>query len=223
MSNNGNRPRSGLLILLLAYTAFIGLGLVNSLLGVAWPSIRETFILPQDALGALLIASTAGYMIASAVSGRLLALMGGGILLALSCCVAGIALLATGGAPAWPVLVALGFISGLSGGAIDGGLNAYAAAHFSPRAMNWLHACFGIGATLGPALMTVVIVGDLGWRAGYWIAGAVLLALAVCFALTRRRWSDPAQPTGAQPVRGAPLAATLRLPLAWLGIALFFV
>jgi fucose permease len=218
------RPRrAGLLILLLAYAGFIGLGLSNSLMGVAWPSIRGTFGQPLDALGIFLIGNTVGYMIASSFSGRLLARMSAGMMLASSCGLAAISLLAAGSAPSWPALVAFGFVAGLSGGAIDGGLNAYAAAHFSPRAMNWLHACFGIGATLGPAIMTGVIVGGLGWRVGYWIGGAVQLALALCFAWTRQIWRDPTpRSAAAEPVRGAALAATLRLPMTWLGITLFF-
>jgi len=216
--------RAGLLILVLAYTGFVGLGLINSLMGVAWPSIRDTFGLPLDALGVLLIGSTAGYMLASGVSGRLMSLLNTGTLLALSCCVAAVAVLGSGSAPVWLLLVALGFISGLSGGAIDGGLNAYAAAHFSPRAMNWLHACFGIGATIGPAIMTAAVTSGWSWRAGFWIVGAALLALAACFALTRQLWNGTSATAGAvQHMSGAPLAATLRLPMAWLGIVLFFV
>src|SRR5215211_2864000 len=91
--------RAGLLILVLAYIGFIALGLVNSLMGVAWPSIRETFGLPLDALGVLLIGSTTGYMLASAVSGRLMSLLNTGTMLALSCSVAAVALLAWGSAP----------------------------------------------------------------------------------------------------------------------------
>lgn len=218
--------RTALLILALAYAGFVALGMVNSLNGVAWPSIRDTFELPLDALGALLISNTGGYMLASALSGRLMARMNVGTLLAGGCGVAALALLAMGGAPLWVVLVALGFISGLSGGAIDGSLNSYAAQHFSPRAMNWLHACFGIGATLGPAIMTAVLAGDLSWRVGFWIVGAAQLVLAICFALTRQLWDQPAAPVAASapaPARGATLMATLRLPIAWLGITLFFV
>ena len=107
--------RVGLLILLLAYAGFIALGLSNSVMGVAWPSIRSTFGLPLDALGVLLIGNTAGYMLASAVSGRLMAIMNVGTLLAGGCGLAAAALLATGSAPAWPVLVVLGFAAGLSG------------------------------------------------------------------------------------------------------------
>jgi len=214
---------TGLLVLLLAYAGFIGLGLSNSLMGVAWPSVRDTFGQPQDALGVYLIGNTIGYMLASAFSGRLLARLGAGTMLALSGSLVGVSLLAAGSAPSWPALVALGFAAGLSGGAIDGGLNGYAAAHFSPRAMNWLHACFGIGATFGPAIMTAVLAGGLSWRVGFWIVAGLQLALALCFGLTRRLWSDPApRSSGAEPVRGAALAATLRLPITWLGITLFF-
>ena len=218
--------RSGLLIIVLAYAAFIGLGLSNSLLGVAWPSIRATFGLPIDAVGALLFGSTIGYMAASALSGRLLTQLRGGVMLSLSCGLGALAFLASGGAPSWAIMVGLGVLAGASAGITDGGLNAYAAAHFSPRAMNWLHACFGIGATLGPAIMTGVIALGLGWRAGYGAVGAILLLLALAFAFTRQLWADPPSDTQADtpaPVRGAPLLETLRLPIAWLGILLFFM
>jgi fucose permease len=215
--------RNALLTLLLAYAGFVALGMVNSLVGVAWPSIRDTFGLPLDALGAFLLANTAGYMLASAVSGRLIGALNTGALMAGCCGLTGLALLGIGSAPAWAVLVALGFVAGLSGGAIDGGMNSYAATHFSPQAMNWLHACFGIGATLGPAIMTAVITGGLSWRVGYAIVAAAQLALAAAFGLTRRLWDRPAAAGAQPPTHSAPLAATLRLPLAWLGIALFFV
>src|SRR5262245_17009645 len=138
--------RTVLLTLLLAYAGFVALGLTNSLMGVAWPSVRATFGLPIDALGVLLIGNTAGYMLASASSGRLIARLTIGVVLVMSSGIVGAALFGIAGAPFWILLVMLSFISGLGGGAIDTGLNAYAAEHFSPRAMNWLHACFGIGA-----------------------------------------------------------------------------
>src|SRR5262245_11228933 len=170
--------RTVLLTLLLAFAGFIALGLINSLMGVAWPSVRATFGMPIDALGILLIGNTAGYMIASASSGRLSARLQIGVVLTLSCGVAGLSLLGSGSAPFWVLLVIFSITAGLGGGAIDASLNAYAADHFSPRAMNWLHACFGIGATIGPAIMTAVVTGGLGWRVGFWIAGVVQLALA---------------------------------------------
>ena len=57
------------------------------------------------------------------------------------------AVFATG--PTWPVLVLCGLLVGTGGGILDGGMNIYFAANHGPRLMNWLHASFGIGATLG--------------------------------------------------------------------------
>jgi fucose permease len=72
--------------------------------------------------------------------------------------------------------------------------------------------------------MTGVLTAGLSWRAGYFIVGALLLLLALAFALTRQLWVDPApQAEAPAPARGAPLLETLRLPMTWLGILLFFV
>ena len=56
-------PRRALLLLGLAYLGFVSLGLPDGLLGVAWPSIRATFSLRLDALGVLLVSTTAGYVV----------------------------------------------------------------------------------------------------------------------------------------------------------------
>ncbi|HEU5015906.1 MAG TPA: MFS transporter [Roseiflexaceae bacterium] len=218
-------PRRRLLLtIVLAYAGFVALGLANSVMGVAWPSVRATFGMPIDALGIVLIGNTAGYMIASASSGRLIARLHMSVVLALSCGIVAVSLIGSGSAPAWLVLVLLSFTTGLGAGAIDAGLNAYAAEHFSARAMNWLHACFGIGATLGPAIMTAAVASPVGWRAGFWAIGIVQLVLAIGFSFTRSLWQRPGIHSDTHPgQRSAPLTETLQLPVAWLGILLFFV
>ena len=57
----------------LASLAFVALGLPDGLLGVAWPSIRASFDLPLDALGALLVTFTGGYVVANSLGGQLVA------------------------------------------------------------------------------------------------------------------------------------------------------
>jgi len=68
-------PATGLI--LLAFIAFIALGLPDSLLGVGWPSMRAHFDVPLDALGMLLITGTAGYLVSSFNSGQLIARLTG--------------------------------------------------------------------------------------------------------------------------------------------------
>jgi fucose permease len=217
------KPRAKLLLIGLAYLAFISLGLPDGLLGVGWPSIRDSFGLGLDALGMLLIAFTVGYLTSSFLSGWLLTRMSVGTLLALSCLATSLALLGSGLAPAWLVMVGLGLLSGFGGGAIDAGLNTYVATQYSARTLNWLHACFGIGATLGPLIMTGVLTRGLSWRVGYLIVGGVQLVLASAFALTRNLWQPSGEAAAASAQhQGASPFATLRLPAALLSIAVFF-
>lgn len=53
--------RSSAPLLMLAYVAFISLGLPDALLGVAWPSLRASFDLPQSMLGVPLAAAATAY------------------------------------------------------------------------------------------------------------------------------------------------------------------
>jgi fucose permease len=220
-------PRA--LVIALAFLAFVSLGLPDGLLGVAWPSIRNTFGLPLDALGALLVSGTAGYLTSSFLAGRILRFVGVGTLLAFSTAAAGAALLGYALTPTWPPMVALALLAGLGGGAVDAGLNAYGAAHFSGRTLNWLHAFFGVGTTLGPLIITGVLNAGLVWRWGYAAVGGAQLLLAATFALTRGRWEGSGAPnsrstqTERLSITPARTRETLRRGATWLGMAVFFV
>ena len=214
-------PRTTLLALL-AFLAFISLGLPDGLLGVSWPSMRLGFGVPLDALGTLVAVQTLGYLTSSSLSGRLLRVLPIGSVLALSTLAAALALLGFAVSAYWPLLLGFGFVAGLAGGAVDAGLNAYGARHFSARVLNWLHAFFGVGTTLGPLIVTAVLTSGHAWGWSYVIVGSAQLLLAATFFVTRGRWADVA--TGPTP---APVAArnrdTLRRPIVWLGMATFFV
>src|ERR1043166_7778799 len=87
--------------LALSFLAFIGLGLPDGLLDVAWPSIRRSFGLPLEALGSLLVPFAACYVASSFACGTFLARTTVGSLLALSCLVTGVSLLGYALAPPW--------------------------------------------------------------------------------------------------------------------------
>ncbi len=220
------KSKNGLLLIGLAYVSFVSLGLPDGLLGVAWPSIRSHFGIPIDSLGALLVMFTAGYLLSSFTSGRLLARISVGTLLALSCFATAVSLVGYAVAPAWKVVVALGALAGLGAGAIDAGLNTYAARHFSARVVNWLHAFYGVGATIGPLVMTMVLGAGYGWQRGYLIVGVWQLILAITFALTRNRWSANRIAEGGKAATQSSAVSsgsTLRLPVVWMSIAVFFI
>jgi fucose permease len=207
--------------------AFVSLGLPDGLLGVAWPSIRTAFALPLDALGAVLVAFTSGYVGASFSCGFLLARIGLGTLLALSTLLTAGGLLGYATTPLWWLFVLLAAVAGLGAGAIDAGINAYASLHLGPRLLNWLHACWGLGAASGPVIMTAVLQAGRPWQDGYRRVGLAQLVLAVAFAATARAWSENGTghggALGEATVRAAPAAATLRRAATWLGGLTFFV
>lgn len=215
--------------ILLAYAAFIALGMPDGLLGIAWPSMRADFAVPLDALGMLLFASVAGYMTSSFMSGALVSRFGVGKLLAVSCALTGTALLGYTLVPVWSMMVALGFVAGLGAGAIDAGLNTYAAAHFDPGLVQWLHASYGIGITIGPIIMTMALSSQDSWQIGYRIVAGFQWLMALAFALTLSWWSDSQTAAGEAEREKrltdykTPLVETMRRPRAWLSVSLFFL
>jgi len=219
-------PKIGLVFL--AYVAFIALGMPDGLLGVAWPSIRASFSIPLDAIGMLLTAAVTGYMTSSFISGPLIARMGVGRVLAASCALTGLGLIGYTLVPAWWMMVLLGVVAGLGAGAIDAGLNTYVASHFGEGLMQWLHASYGIGVTMGPIIMTVALTALNSWRVGYRTVGGFQLALATCFVLTLAMWDQNHAPASSEEPKKltdykTPMGETLRQPQVWLSILLFFL
>ncbi|WP_446219705.1 MFS transporter [Micromonospora sp. IBHARD004] len=188
MSRTPAPPRASLL--LLAYLAFVSLGLPDGLIGVGWPSIRADLGVPTEAVGVVLTAGTVGYLTSSVLAGFTLARLGVGWLLAGSTLLASLALTGYALTPALALMAGCALLLGLGSGAIDSGLNAYAAGAFGPRHMNWMHAFFGLGVAIGPLIMTGALSAGLAWRWGYGIVATAQLLLAAAFALTVRAWRE---------------------------------
>lgn len=205
-----------------AFLAFVSLGLPDGVLGPSWPAIREAFGVPLDALGIVVTAYTAGYLVSSFMGGALMRRVAVGTLLALATGLASAGLLGFAMAPSFIALVVAALMAGLAGGAIDAALNAFGARHFSARILNWLHGFYGVGTTLGPLIVTLVLSVDAGWRMSFLVVGCAQAGLAVAFALTRSAWDtvrDHADQAAVVPP--AATGETLRRPSVWLGMALF--
>ena len=206
-------------LLVLAYLAYIGLGLPDPLPGTLWPQVGAAYGLPNAALGLVLASLSCGYILAGLTAARLIAAFGIGGVVAGS--IAATALTAAGQAlaPPWPIFVGLAVLAGMGGGAVDAALNVYAAQRLAPRHLNWLHACWGIGATLGPAAAAAILAAGAGWQAAYAAVAAALAALSAAFLVTRRRWDGTAPPPG----RPGGAISALRHPVVRLQMAVFFV
>jgi fucose permease len=213
-------PRFALLAL--SYLAFISLGLPDTVIGVAWPSIRDRFGVSQAGLGFVLSVGVAGYVISSVFAGRAVVALGVGRLLAASCALVALGLTGYALAPRWALFVPMAAVIGLGSGAIDAALNGWAARHIPTRHVNWLHACWGVGATAGPAMMTAVLSHGASYQLGYVLLACALGAMGLAFAATRRAWEDDAATGGGISLQsGAGVA--LRSDRVRLQILLFFI
>jgi fucose permease len=207
-------------VYVVALVAFVSLGLPDTVLGVAWPEMRRTFDLALDRLGAVLFCATVGYQASSFVSGPVARRFGvGGVLVGSSALVA-LSALGFAVSPSFAPLLVAAVVLGLGGGAIDACVNAFAARHFSQGRVAWLHASFGVGASLGPLLMTGVLALHLSWRLGYAVLALVIALLGIGFHATRDLWQDGSADAGLG--AHARLAHSMRLPVV-LGSGLLFL
>lgn len=176
------------LLLAIIYLGFISLGLPDGTLGVAWPQAYRELNAPIGTAGVILVIGTLLAALSGFSSGRVLARIKIGPVVLVSCALTGSALLLIGRAHGLVGLFAAAIPLGLGAGAVDASLNAYVAKHYTGRHMNWLHACWGIGATCGPLIMSRAVRVENGWRHGYFTLGSMQLTLAAVFLATLWLW-----------------------------------
>ena len=156
-----------LVLLIVIYLAFVSLGLPDGVLGLAWPGMRASLGQPLESLGLVTFILAGCSAVSGFLSGRVLLRFGTGPVTFVSALMTGLSLLGLSQVPSFPLMVALAFPLGLGAGSVDAGLNHYVAEHYSSKHMNWLHACWGVGATLGPLIVGSILAGGGAWSQGY--------------------------------------------------------
>ena len=174
-------------ILIIIYISFICLGLPDSLLGVSWPLIRTEFNVSLSAVGPIYMMIAGGTIISSFFSGRILKRFGTAKVTAVSTAMTALGIIGFFLAPSvnWFYLMTIPL--GLGAGSVDAGLNAYVANHYKSHHMSWLHCFWGVGATVGPMIMSLFIK-DSHWRRGYLTVALLQAVLALFLFLTLPVW-----------------------------------
>jgi fucose permease len=183
--------------LLLACLTYPGVAVPASTLGLLWPSMRLSFGEPVGALGFLLVFGVIASVMASAATGRILSRMRVGPVVALGTLLSAVALAAEALAPSLWVFTGGIVVFGVGFGLIDSALNAHAASHFGARDVNWMHASYGLGAIVGPLLVTALLGDGITWRWAYGTIAVTQVAVACVLTVARRNW-------GTDPVRSRP-------------------
>jgi fucose permease len=183
------------LLLAIIYIAFISLGLPDSLLGSAWPSMYTQFGVPLSYAGIISMIIALGTIVSSLQSDRLTRKLGTGKVTAISVVLTALALFGFSTSHSFVMLCLWAIPYGLGAGSVDASLNNYVALHYESKHMSWLHCMWGVGATLGPYIMGFALTGGNSWNMGYRYIGIMQIVLTAVLFFSLPLWKTSKTPT----------------------------
>ena len=181
------------ILLAVIYLAFISLGLPDSILGSAWPTIYPEFNVPVSYAGIIYGIISVCTILSSLQSDRLNRRFGTGKVTAFSVLTTAIALFGFSVCPNYWMMMLWAIPYGLGAGSIDAALNNYVALHYKSWHMSWLHCMWGVGASVGPYIMSFALTHGQNWRMGYRYISWIQIVLTVIIVFSLPLWKK--QPT----------------------------
>lgn len=176
------------LLLVIIYLAFISLGLPDSLLGSAWPSMYRELGASVSWAGIISMIIAGGTIVSSLASDRLTRKLGAGKVTAISVGMTAVALFGFSTSHSFWVLCLWAVPYGLGAGSVDAALNNFVALHYPARHMSWLHCMWGLGASIGPVIMGWAVSGGQKWNGGYGIIALLQIILTVILIFSLPLW-----------------------------------
>lgn len=208
------------LLIAVIYLAFISLGLPDSLLGSAWPTMQTVLQVPSSYAGYVSMTISFMTIISALISPRLINKLSTKWIVIVSIFLTVVGLLGFSLTTQYGMLFLFAIPYGLGAGSVDASLNHYVANHYSSSVMNFLHCFYGLGAVISPNLMALALK-IARWNEGYrWTAYIQMGILAVCI-LSLPLWKNSekeAQETG----EAAGIREALKVPGVMLTLIAFF-
>lgn len=210
------------LLLIIIYLAFVGIGLPNSLLGAAWPAVFPEINVPDSYLGIISLIIMGCTVFSCVFCAKLVKHFKTGIIIPAGIIMIAAALFGFAVTHSFALMCVLAAPLGLGAGLIDTGLNDYVANNYKAKQMNWLHCFWGLGAVMGPLILSFAITLTESWRSGYYTIGGFQILLAVILLLTLPLWEKAEKLKSPEPLKEKPKGA-LKLKGAKLALLSFFL
>ena len=176
------------MLLIVIYLSFVIMGLPDSLFGSAWPSMYNTLNVPLHYAGYISMIIAGGRVFSSIFCERIIRRFGTGIIIACGFLTLSASLFGFSFSSSFFLLCLWGIPFGLGIGFADVALNNYVALHYKARHMNWLHCFWGIGASIGPFIMSFFLINKNSWNMGYRAVGIIQCSLAVLLFFILSFW-----------------------------------
>lgn len=177
-------------LLAIIYVVFVSLGLPDSLFGVVWPVVHIEFGMDESfaSLYSIITALCTGGV--SFIAGWLIRKLGTGKVTLYSTLLTVLGLFIISLSPGIVVMMIGSVVLGYGAGVIDTALNNFVSLHYKAKHMNWLHACWGLGVTISPLIMSHFLTGEAGaWRNGYRVIALMQLAIALLILFSLKKWN----------------------------------
>ena len=199
------------LLLPVIYLAFISLGLPDSVLGAAWPSMYGELGAALSWAGVVSMIVSLGTIVSALCSERLTLRLGPGGVTAVSVLLTAVALLGFSLSGQFWQLCLWAVPYGLGAGRVDAALNNYVALQYESRHMSWLHCMWGLGASAGPVIMGRALAGG-SWQGGYRTIALLQFALTAVLLLSLPLWKRPQANVEGAEFKPHPIPELLRRP-----------
>ncbi len=202
------------ILLVVIYIAFISLGLPDSILGSAWPSMYRELNVAVSYAGIISMIIAGGTIVSSLFSDKIIRKLGTGLVTTISVAMTAVALMGFSFSDSFWQLCLWGIPYGLGAGSVDAALNNFVALHYKSRHMSWLHCFWGIGATAGPIIMGQFLINGLSWNSGYQAIGIIQLILVVGLIISLPLWKTKQEEKKDDTVEAKSLSIkqTIKLP-----------
>jgi fucose permease len=210
----------------LSFYAFSAIGIAEGGLGVLIPSIQATFEISPATITLLFLSQLSGYVVAAIGSSLISSRFGLARMLLFAATTLTMALIGFANSPVWAMMVGAGSLLGLGIGLIDAGINTYIASDRRGADLTGiLHAFYGVGALLGPAVATTLLALDLHWRQVYLVLAAVVevLMLGLIWATIAPYRPMNQRPKSSDTSASENLRVALRTPMVLLAGVLLLI
>lgn len=209
------------LLIAIIYLSFISLGLPDSLLGSAWPTMQVSMGVPSSYAGYVSMTICMMTIISSLASPALVRKIETKWIIVVSMALTVAGLMGFSFSTAYWMLFLFAIPYGLGAGSVDAALNQYVANHYSSRVMNFLHCFYGLGAIISPNIMALAL-RYAKWNQGYrWTSYLQLGILAICL-LTLPAWRVNKEKDDELKEKTATIREALRVPGVILTLIAFF-
>ncbi len=178
------------LLLVVIYMSFISLGLPDSMLGSAWPSMYGELGVPVSYAGIISMLISACTVVSSLLSERLTKWLGTGKITAISVAMTAIAMFGFSLSDSYIQLCLWAIPYGIGAGSVDAALNNYVAVHFASRHMSWLHCMWGVGTIIGPNIMGFALTGGHTWNTGYMYVAIMQVFITIVLFVSLPLWKQ---------------------------------